>query len=168
MSIEDIIVFGIVIISIIGNVIKNFLKESKKDNKRVVGKPTTSPVNTNYTDQKPLFSKPSKKTVTEVKKPATKQYQKPVYQSLETLESLETFGPVESTIAKKYDMSSEPFDDISKFDISDMEEIEDYTSPIDTDEKEKPSVKKKTYTLFENESELRKAILYAAILERKY
>jgi len=175
MSIEDIIILGVVIVSIIGNVIKNFLKESKKADKRVVGQPAPANPQSKPVQPKPLFSKPANKPIRKKEeRTIIEPVVKPRYETLETLEPWDNNESLEEYIRRKYDVKNDSSEDMSIYstieqeDISDLEEISDDASFVTQSETKKTTTRKKINSLFETKEDLKKAILYSAILERKY
>jgi len=140
---EDIIIFAVIAISIVANIVSNYKKEAKKNAKRVIGQPAPVSAPTTSTQQKVKSAQKKKKSA-----PA---------ETIFSLEDIHAEGKQE--IKRTHDTDS-------IYELADAKEA-DYSQDTDNLEKN-PYQLNKVETALNNKDELKKAIIYSVILERKF
>lgn len=162
---EELIIYAIIIISIIVNVYRNFKKQQDENAKRVIGKPTAQ-----QSQEKPVS------TVRPVQKVEKKQVFTPSKSSLDTerptLESdFEKYykEKPEYTFGNYQSLETSPSG--SSITFIETEGFENVVESIEEEDKKEQAGKRHpsmAYSLLEEKDALKKAVLYNAILERKY
>ncbi|MFR9166757.1 MAG: hypothetical protein ACLVKO_11270 [Dysgonomonas sp.] len=168
MDIENIIWLLIVGGAVVVSFVQNYNKEKKKDNKRVVGKP-----NANQTIPKPQTVTSSSESAN---KPVARPFEKKnTPKQTITVSNNKDIKPKDKDISEasahldtlEYDLYNNSNTNNSKFSegILDAKEF-DYTSLLEDDVAENQN--NNINSVFKTKDELKKAVLYSVILERKY
>jgi len=173
ISMEDLIFYAVVIISVIVSVVNKFLEQKKEDSKRVIGKPENQPKPEVQESEPPTpFSKPAnktKKTVipttdTDIDYSAPNKNKSAIEMALENANksgTMYSYTSLESSIGN----SGISEEERKAFQITD----DDNVIEMEQDDKKKSGqIEKKRHPLFDSKDDLKKAILYTAILEKKY
>ena len=164
---EEYIIYLVIAGSIVANIYSNYKKQQKKDSKRVIGKPAQ---NVPSTSAKPATqAQPKRKTAAATVKP--KQPQKIKSEIESSIEKYLSENPGTSMEYTSLESTIGNYSSIGDVAISSInaEGFDDETEPIEKDGiKDEQAVVRKAHSLFETKDDLKKAILYTAILERKY
>lgn len=179
---EDFIVYGIVIVSIIISIVRNFTQESKKDATRDIGKKPSN-IPTQPQSVPTPFSKPKPATVVKpqsvsnqstAKEEYEQQAARKEYKQVETLEDPDFFDKYTQAVSK---YSQSDIDRILKENASGEDNIyNDKSSEIKEHNYTEQAIDKENSnsqnnileTLFKTKDEQKKAVIYASIFDRKY
>lgn len=152
---ENLIIFGIIAASVIVNIVKNYKKEAEKNEKRVINKPspTIQPTTNSKTDVDRSTIPDSKPLLSKKKQPKKESFNssEPQRNSYPTLQTTNTHT-----------------DTTSYHTENDIEGLEEHDYSLTNEEIEENNRIGSSSNIFETEDDFRKAILYSAILERKY
>lgn len=142
---EDIIFFIVVAISIAASAISNYNKEAKKNAKRVVGKPVSA------TQASTAASSQQAKTVPTIKK---------------TVKAIKSSTPFQDFRAEGQQAINSK-DYLTENEIVDEKEF-DYDASLEDNKKNTSYETKNVDDIFDSKNDLKKAIIYSTILERKF
>lgn len=165
---EDIIVYAAIIISVIWSIIKNFQEQKKKDDSRTVGQPNQTTISEQPEQAVPApFSRPARNRPEAVRgnNPSPVNAGSTITMNRSVLESsLESSGytTLESTVPNA------GFSDEERRAFQQVDGLENVTEIEEDNNKKQEYSTRKIHHLFETKDDLKKAILYTAILERKF
>ncbi|WP_163265031.1 hypothetical protein [Dysgonomonas sp. 216] len=155
---EDIIFYIVVIISIVASIINNFREQGKKNAKRDISKPVQEPQSTPLPEQQ-TYNTPQKQEVADKKKKvATAVVNKEDSIIEEALKRANAqYSTLESINNTESSVSEEEYKAYKDHSESDNEISDNHNTKH-----------KQLSDLFKTSDDLKKAIIYNAILDRKY
>ena len=146
---EDLIFYGIVIVSIIVSIVKNFQEQKKKDSGRVIGKPATP----SATEVQPASATPQRQIQNKPER-TTNNSQSVIESAIDRINREGgNYTSLESSVGNTG--------------LSD-EERKAFQMSEEIGAESKTEDQFQLHSIFETKDDLKKAILYTAILERKY